>query len=385
MTRPLSRSQALLLGIVAALAVGIGGWRVMASHGGAWSQGSFLVNVPFRDVAGLTIGTRVHLQGVDVGEVASVQLPEIAGQPVEVQLRLAKHLETRLGTDARVSIARDNPFGDRIVRLVPGDADSPRLRDGVHLEGIETPELFDGLARTAKKLDRVLGQLEETLAQVEAGKGSLGKLVKDEELYNDLAAAARELKAAAHDVRKGEGTIAALVNDRKGYEKALETVEEMKALATSVKQNSDAVKSLPIVRNYVVDTHKELVRPDMTRLRKVYAEDELFEPGRAVLTAAGKERLDGAATWLKGYKTGEVMIASIAAPATNAAFAQTLTQTQADAVRDYLLEQRVQRVGFWWWSNRSVRSLGCGNHAPAQPESESLPASRVEIILFVKE
>jgi phospholipid/cholesterol/gamma-HCH transport system substrate-binding protein len=227
--------------------------------------------------------------------------------------------------------------------------------------------------------------VDQALAQVESGKGTLGKLLQDDHLYNELTAAARELKSAAYEVRQGEGTLGALVKDRAAYEKTLEAVEDVRAMIASVKQNSDAVKSLPVVRSYVVDVNKELVRPDMKRLRKVYAESELFEPGRAVLTDKGKAKLDATAEWLKGYKTGEVMIAGIAAPATNATFAQTLTQKQSDAVRDYLVSSAVHRTGWWWWNTRPVRALGCGNQAPAQPETENLPASRVEVILFLAE
>ncbi len=417
MTRPLSRWQALLLGVVAVLAVGVGGWRLLTLPNQSWSRDAIAVSAPFRDVAGLQTGTRVHLQGVDVGEVAAVNLPDVAGNAVTVQLRVAGHLQTRLGTDAKVSIARENPLGDRIVRLVPGSADSPRLYDGAALAAIETPDLFDGLAQTAGKLNSILGDMDtvlqslrkgeqsftkdvaqsaqklnviltrvdQSLAQVEAGKGTLGKLLNDDKLYAELTAAARELKAAAYDVRQGEGTLGALVKDRAAYEKTLETVDELRSLVVSVKQNSDAVKSLPIMRSYVVDVNKELVRPEMKRLRKVYAEDELFEPGRAVLTEKGKTKLNAAAEWLNGYKTGEVMIAGIAAPATNATFAQTLTQKQSDAVREQLMTQSVNRTGWWWWNTRSVRALGCGNAAPAQPEAESLPASRVEVILFLAE
>ncbi len=417
MTRPLSRLQALVLGFVAVVALGVGGWRVLTLPNNAWARDAIGVSAAFRDVAGLQAGTRVHLQGVDVGEVAAVELPEIAGNPVTVRLRVAGHLQGRLGVDAKVSIARENPLGERIVRLVPGAAESPRLHEGAMLAALETPDLFDGLAQaagklnsilgdmdsvlsslrtgeqsftqdvaeSAKKLNAVLSRVDQTLGQVEAGKGTLGKLLRDEKLYEELTAAARELKAVAYDVRQGEGTLGSLVKDRAAYEKTLETVGELRALVTSVKQNSDAVKSLPIVRSYVVDINKEFVRPDMKRLRKVYAEDELFEPGRAVLTAAGKTKLNAAAEWLNGYKTGEVMIAGIAAPATNAAFAQTLTTKQSEAVRDHLLTQSVNRTGWWWWNTRSVRALGCGNAAPAQPEAEALPGSRVEVILFLAE
>lgn len=417
MTRPLSRWQALTLGFVAVAALALGGWRLATSSRSGWQRDTFSATVPFQNVAGLQPGTRVHLQGVDVGEVAAVELPEIAGEAVTVRLRLAGHLQTRLGTDAVVSISRDNPLGDRIVRLIPGSADAPRLHEGVALAPRETPDLFEGLAQTAGKLNAVLNEMDATLAafrkgeqtfttdltqsaaklnavltradrafaDVEAGKGSLGKLLSDDRLYNELTAAARELKSAAYDVRQGDGTLGALVKDRAAYEKTLEAVEDVRALIASVKQNSDAVKNLPLVRNYVVDANKELVRPDMKRLRKVYADDELFEPGRAILTDAGRKKLDAAADWLANYKTGEVMIAAMSAPSTNAAFAQTLTQKQSEAAREYLISRSVHRTGWWWWNTRSVRSIGCGNQPPVQPEAEALPASRVEVILFLPE
>ena len=98
--------------------------------------------------------------------------------------------------------------------------------------------------------------------------------------------------------------------------------------------------------------------------------------------AAGMAKLDAAAEWLKRTNTGEVTIAGIAAPTTNATFAQTLTQKQADAVRDYLVSSSVHRTGWWWWNTRPVRSVACGNQPPAQPETEDLPPARVEVILF---
>lgn len=418
MTRPLSHKQALILATVAVVAFLIGGWRLLTlPQSSSWGRDAITVSAPFKDVAGLRVGTRVHLQGVDVGEVAAVDLPDIAGGNVTVQLRLTAALQSRLGVDARVNISKDNPLADRIVRLEAGSADSPRLHDGAVLAGIDSPDLFDGLAQataklnallgemteaaqsirkgeqgftqdvaqSAKKLNAVLGRLDDSLSQVEKGKGTLGKLLHDEKLYNDLSTAAAELKAIAYDVRQGEGSAGAFIKDRAAYEKTLEAIEDVRAMVASVRQNSDAMKNLPVVRSYIVDVNKELVRPDMKRVRRVFAEEELFEKGRAVLTENGKAKLDAAADWLKGTKTGEVMVASIAAPTANAAFAQTLTTKQADAVREFLVSKEANRTGWWWWNTRSVRSIGCGNTAPSQPETEALPANRVEVILFLPE
>src|SRR6185369_7006563 len=86
----------------------------------------------------------------------------------------------------------------------------------------------DDVAQSARKLNLVLTRLDQSLAQVEAGKGSLGKLLHDDKLYDELTAAARELKSAAYDIRQGEGTLGALVKDRAAYEKTLETVEDVR-------------------------------------------------------------------------------------------------------------------------------------------------------------
>jgi phospholipid/cholesterol/gamma-HCH transport system substrate-binding protein len=374
------------LGLVLLASIGVGTWCLLTlPQRSAWMGDTLEASAAFADVNGLQVGTRVHLQGVDVGEVTAIALPDVGGGPVRVQLRLAGHLRSRLGTDTQVKIARDNPVGDRIVRLLPGQPDSPRLTDGVTLAAVETPDLFDGLAQTNRQLQTTLGKLDAVVAQAEAGKGSLGKLLKDDTLYNELASAARELKSAAYDVRNGEGTVGQLVKDRAAYEQALQTVSDVRTMVASVKQNSDAIKSLPVVRSYVVDANKILVRPDQKRLRKVFAEDELFEPGRAVLTEKGRERLAGVADWLKAYKTGEVVVAGIAADRHEGAFATTLTQKQSEAVREQLVRYGANRIGYWWWNTRPVRAIGCGNQPPSQPETESLPASRVEVILFMPE
>lgn len=393
MTRSLTRLQALLLGSVLLGGLAIAGWCLReVSQRQGWANDSILATASFRDVNGLPVGTRVHLQGVDVGEVAAVSLADIAGEPVTVHLRLAGHLRSRLGSDTRVRIARDNPLGERVVRLLPGRPDAPRLADGAVLAAAEAPDLVDGLAQvtadltqSARKINQVLGKLDEQLASVEAGRGTLGKLLRDDTLYDELAGTLRELKGAAYDVRRGEGSLGKLVKDGAAYEQTVEAVKEMRGLVSSVKQNSDAIKSLPVVRSYVVDVNKELVRPDRKRLRKVYAESDLFEPGLAMLTDDGRQRLDAAAEWLKGHPEGDVVIAGIAAPRVESAFAQTLTQKQSEAVRDHLVKNAAHRTGWWWWNRRGLRAIGCGNQPPAQPETEELPAARIEIVLFLSE
>lgn len=57
------------------------------------------------------------------------------------------------------------------------------------------------LGNTIKSLDATVGNLNTILAKVEAGEGSMGKLMKDEALYNNLTNATRELDLLLQDFR----------------------------------------------------------------------------------------------------------------------------------------------------------------------------------------
>ncbi len=58
-----------------------------------------------------------------------------------------------------------------------------------------------GLGRTLAKLDLTVSNLNKLMTQIENGNGTLGKLVKDEALYNNLNGASRELDLLLQDFR----------------------------------------------------------------------------------------------------------------------------------------------------------------------------------------
>ncbi len=244
------------------------------------------------------------------------------------------------------------------------------------------------LGKATKKLNRVLDKVDTTMADLDDGKGTLGKLLKDEKLYTNLTKTLSEVNLALGEVRDGKGTLGQLLKSQELYAESLKSLQDMRQMVSSVKQNSDAIKSMPVVRSYVVDINKELNRPDCKRYRMYFAEHRLFEPGRAVLTAQGKKNLDAAAEWLNDRKHpgSEVVVATFANLKHRAEFADQLTKKQSEAVVAYLRgTHNVHRMGFWWWSNRTVKALGCGTAKTPVPESEELPDARIEIIVFVPE
>ena len=416
MSRNLSRTQASLLGLLVIVTLALGGSALLIlNERSGWGGGSIRVLVGFPDINGVEVGTRVRIQGMDAGEIEAILPPDDPGQPVKLQLRIAGKYRHLLREDAKVQIASENLLAGKVVRILPGSAQAKLVEDQGFLQADIQPDTLEGIARAAaklnslltevdgamqnfrknegsvtqdlvdatRKLNTVLTKADAALDGIDKGQGTLGKLVKDESLYKELTETLLQVKAAIHDVRGGEGTLAKKSND--AYAEAMASLQDVRRMVNSVKQNSDAIKALPVVRSYVVDNNKELIRPDCKRYRLWYAEKDLFEPGKAVLTEIGKTRLDEAAVWLNQHNDNgsEILVASFAEPSQQADFAQAVTSKQSEVAVEYLRSKKVHHTGWWWWSTRPIRGIGCGNNPSPIPETEKVPAARMELLVFV--
>ena len=394
MTRQLSRQQSVLLGAVVLIGVSLATWVVLSvNQRRGLGSDAFAVEANFADVGGVEVGTRVRCRG---------WMPAKSWLWCRRRLREARsncgcccrancaHLVT---ADARVQIASDNLFPSRHVRILPGTAAAGLAAEGACLASVPFADLADAITH-----------VNSALEDASQGKGTLGLLLKDEKVARDLAQTVAhinelsqsfaQVNSMINDVHEGKGSLGAILKDPTLYNELLATVTEVRTalgqdvrrLVVSVRQNSDAIKSLPVVRSYVIDAHKELVRPDCQRFCKWFPESDLFEPGRAVLTTSGRKLLDDAARWLNSHKEpgSEVVIASFASVNQNPDVAQTVTQKQSEAVCAYLRNTHsVHSTGWWWWSTRSVRAVGVGTNHPALPEADRLPGSRIELLVFI--
>src|SRR5439155_18111205 len=176
---------------------------------------------------------------------------------VMLRLRLKGHVRHLVRADATVQIMSEGMVGGKVVEISPGSAAAEPAADNAILA-----------SRPATELTDVLGQVSHTLQGIKDGEGTLGKLTKDPEAYEAL----------------------------------LGLLKQSRDTMASAQQGTDAIKRLPVVRSYVEDPQDLLVRPGSERNRQVFSESDLFEPGRATLTAQGRHRLDDLAPWLSGLR-----------------------------------------------------------------------------------
>ncbi len=315
MSQGLSRRQAALLGLVVlvTLALAAGSlWRI-GSHQGLFAD-TFEVSVGFAEVHDVAPGTAVRIRGVSAGQVVAIDYPDHDGPDAVVTLRLkldAKYAD-RLYADASAMLHATGLLSAKVVAVNPGSPAAGPLVER-RLRAAESPDLGASAAKFGAAADEATALLRE----VRTGNGSLAKLVRDDELYQDL-------KGLAKDSRREVSNVT-------------QFVEDGRATLKSVRQGTDAIAKMPLIRSYVEDPAALIVRPASRREAMTYNTDDLFEPGTALLTDGGKVHVGAVANWLAGLTSGksEVVVAAYFDPTNRSqtpASAVELTRQQAEVV-----------------------------------------------------
>jgi phospholipid/cholesterol/gamma-HCH transport system substrate-binding protein len=170
----------------------------------------------------------VRVGGKEVGKVTAI---EFAGDQMEVTLELSKNMRTLVTDRSKARIGTLSLLGEPLIDISAASEGKP-LADWAYLPGQTTKGLVGDLADTAVKSLDVAGAL---LADARAGKGTIGKLFTDEELYTQL----RELSAASAEVvrnlQKGKGTLGKLANDDALYKSMKASVDNLQAVTDKIK------------------------------------------------------------------------------------------------------------------------------------------------------
>ena len=233
-TRSIAWSQLKVgvLGIVAVLLVIVVIFAV-GGEGGFWWQ-RYPLKASFPDVKGLKPGAVVRLSGKEVGTVRTV---EFVGNQIEVGFELLKEVRPLVTDRSSATIGSLSLLGEPIIDLTAGAGGAP-LADWAYVPSAVDANSFEGLTATASAS---LRQMDALIADVRAGRGTLGRLVTDDALYTELQTFVTSASAVTRAMNEGQGTIGGLLRDRKAYDALKASLENLQAVTARINNGQGAL------------------------------------------------------------------------------------------------------------------------------------------------
>lgn len=152
------------------------------------------LHVNYRTVSGLHEGNFVRFAGINVGSVDVIDI--INDTTVRVDISVQKRMKKFLKVDSRASIATDGLMGDKLVQISPGSDKAPLVSDNGELVAVNPFDMDKVMAKAEKvsikiesivsNIDTLSGNLASIFGKVNNGKGSLGKLINNDKMSNEL-------------------------------------------------------------------------------------------------------------------------------------------------------------------------------------------------------
>ena len=369
---------------------------------------TFEVFAEFSRIAALDNGAKVRVSGMDAGEVRSIQVPSSPSGHFRVRMRVRSDLHQLLRLDSVATIQNDGLVGNKYVQIDSGTEASPVVPDEGTIRSREPFDIADLMSKMSKTIDtvtativdlkgeidtvlstiadttetaqdvlndigaeakailvsgsRVSADLQVIVTGLREGRGSVGKLLTDDALFQSAKKLAAEAEATMANVREASlqaKTMLAALQSEGGPVKGVtadlqQTLASARDVMADMSETTEALKHNFLVRGYfsrrgyfdladvsVEDYRKGVLETKERRALRLWIRaDLLFEPGEKGverLSETGRIRLDSAMSQFVRYpKTSPVVVEGYAQqPTADQRF--LLSRSRAELVRDYLV------------------------------------------------
>ena len=236
-TRSLAWSE-LKIGLITLFALVVAGAVIflLSGEGGFFWQ-RYELKAKFNDVALLKSGAPVRVAGVAVGAVSDL---EFVGAEVEVTFHLAREMQPRVTDQSVAYIGSVSLLGEGALDITPALGGTP-IPEGGYVKTKRTPGQLADVADSATK-----GMQEATLLlqDMRAGKGTIGKLFTDEQLYREIQGFVNAAETLAANLERGRGTAGKLLNDDAIYRELEGSLVNLRALTDRLSRGEGSLGKL---------------------------------------------------------------------------------------------------------------------------------------------
>ena len=187
----------------------------------SWFKKQVELHMYTSDAVGLTPGAPVRINGIQAGTVRRVELSGETNpqRVIRVDFVINQEMQKQIPADSISSVSSDNLLGSTKFLQINKGTRPDMIQAGATVKSADTRQ-FDALIQQGynvlDSLQLILGKVQDIVAAIEVGKGTIGKLLVDETLYNSAQATVNQVQALATTLNSKRG-IGRIINDEALY------------------------------------------------------------------------------------------------------------------------------------------------------------------------
>ena len=171
-------------------------------------QKTYQYEFVFSEINGLREGDNVALRGMNIGRVKQTYLEN---SRVHVYVSLDNPITLRQGYS--IDVVDSSMLGGKLLKIYEGPEDAEPLGENMTIIGSKPVDVLDELAHAVEGFQAMIDSVNN-------GQGTLGMLLKDDTMYNNLLSVTEDLKVISGRLERGEGTIGKLLKNDDIYNNA---------------------------------------------------------------------------------------------------------------------------------------------------------------------
>lgn len=154
----------------------------------------FRISANFRNVGGLQVGNVVRFSGINIGTVDNIMF--VNDTTVRVDMLIKQDVKRFIKEDCRAGIGSEGIIGDKVVVLSQGNSRGVVKENQLiaSSEPTDMDAIMQSLSVTADNAAIASEEVAEILLKINRGDGTLGRLIQDREIAENLDKTMENLK-----------------------------------------------------------------------------------------------------------------------------------------------------------------------------------------------
>jgi phospholipid/cholesterol/gamma-HCH transport system substrate-binding protein len=215
---------------------------------------TFTISAHFQNVNGLQKGNNVRYSGIDIGTVKAISM--INDSMIKVDMSIEETIIPHIKTDAIAAIGSDGLVGNRIINIVPGKNDtSSIIENGAIIKSfskVGADDILNTLNSSSENVAILTSDLLKITNTMIKGKGTIGILLNDTLMANDLSKSIANLKTISYGASKSINELNTIINDIKTNDESVlgmlinDTIsgQKLKTIVRNLETSSEAIEGL---------------------------------------------------------------------------------------------------------------------------------------------